>query len=307
MLVKALLLCTGHQKNTGVVCELGIGENKMSATASIKNKARETAYSPLVELLTRVGFGVRGILYVVMGILSFKVAIGKGGQLASPQGAIGAIARQPFGKTLLWVIMLGLFAYALWGLIRAVLDPLHKGGGAKGYLTRFGYFISALTYSFLGWTAFGYIKGTGSSSSGSQAKFLSGIMSKSWGLWLVAAVGLVVIGVGLLNIYMGFRRHFDRQFQPYVLTRRQAEVVILAARFGTIARGVVLAIVGALIFYAAYTSNPSQPVGFNAALAALLKQPFGPGLLSLVTLGLIAFGVYSLLGAAWFRMHRNMG
>jgi hypothetical protein len=67
---------------------------------------------------------------------------------------------------------------------------------------------------------------------------------------------------------------------------------------------VVFAIVGGLIFLAAYNANPSQQVGIDAALATLMKQPYGVWLLGLVALGLMAFGFYSLLGALWFRFKK---
>jgi len=67
---------------------------------------------------------------------------------------------------------------------------------------------------------------------------------------------------------------------------------------------VVFALVGVLIFLAAYHANPSQPVGMDAALATLMQQPYGIWLLGIVAAGLIAFGFYSLLSAVWFRFRR---
>ncbi len=278
----------------------------MSATASINNAAHQAAYSPTVEFLTRLGFAVRGVLYIVMGILSFRVATGKGGQFGTPQNALATIGQQPFGKFMLWVVLIGLAAYGLWGIIRAAFDPLGKGNDFKGSIARLGYFISGLTYGFLAWTAYGIMKGhAAASSSGSQAKWLSMIMSKQWGIVLVGIVGIIVLGVGLYNIYKGLERNFKRQFRAYSLTSEEERAITVIGRFGTVAQGVVLSLIGLLIIYAAYKSNPSQPIGFSAALATLMTKPFGPGLVVIVALGLIAFGVYSLFGAAWFRMRRT--
>jgi len=76
-------------------------------------------------------------------------------------------------------------------------------------------------------------------------------------------------------------------------------VATTIGRFGTAARGLVFAIVGVLIGLAAYRSNPSQPIGVDTALATLLKQPYGVWLLGIVALGLIAFGIYSIISAFW--------
>jgi hypothetical protein len=276
----------------------------MSTIASVNNKAQKASSSPLMEALTRLGYGVRGLIYIVMGILAVQVALGKGGALSSPQGAIDLIGKQPAGLFFLWVILLGIISYSLWGLIRALLDPLHKGTDLKGLLARFGFFASALGYAFLAYTTYGYIKGVSPSASGSQTKLFSSIMGMPWGRWAIGLVGLIVIGVGLYQIYMGLKAGFERQFQTYDLTPKEMKLATDIGRFGTAARGVVFAVVGILIFLAAYHANPSQPVGIDAALATLLHQPYGIWLLGIVAAGLIAFGFYSLLGALWFRFRR---
>jgi hypothetical protein len=112
------------------------------------------------------------------------------------------------------------------------------------------------------------------------------------------------VAVGLYQIYQGFRAGFERQFQTYALTPKEAKLATDVGRFGTAARGVVFALVGVLIFLAAYHANPSQPVGMDSALATLMQQPYGIWLLGIVAVGLIAFGFYSLLSAVWFRFRR---
>jgi uncharacterized membrane protein len=257
-----------------------------------------------MEALTRLGYGVRGVIYVVMGLLAFQVALGKGGALASPQQAIAAIGKQPAGLILLWVILIGILAYSVWGLVRAFWDPLDKGSDTKGILTRVGFFFSALGYAFLAYTTYGYISGVSQSSSGSQTKLITSVMAMPLGRIAIGLVGLIVVAVGLYQIYQGFKAGFERQFQTYALTPKEAKLATDVGRFGTAARGVVFALVGVLIFLAAYHANPSQPVGMDAALATLMQQPYGIWLLGIVAVGLIAFGFYSLLSAVWFRFRR---
>jgi hypothetical protein len=124
------------------------------------------------------------------------------------------------------------------------------------------------------------------------------------GRWAIGLLGLIVVAVGLYNIYLGFKAGFEQQFQTFDLTPKEAKLASDIGRFGTAARGVVFALVGVLIFLAGYHANPSQPVGMDAALATLMKQPYGIWLLGIVAVGLIAFGFYSLLSAVWFRFRR---
>jgi hypothetical protein len=88
------------------------------------------------------------------------------------------------------------------------------------------------------------------------------------------------------------------------LSQKEIKLTTQVGRFGTSARGVVFAVIGILTGLAAYQANPSQPIGMDAALAALLHQPYGVWLLGIVAVGLMAFGFYSMLSAMWFRLKR---
>lgn len=276
-----------------------------SVTGSVKKTAQKAAFNPLMETLTRIGYGARGLIYITMGLLAVQVALGKGGALASPQGAIAAIGKQPAGLILLWVILVGIISYSAWGLVRALLDPLHKGHDLKGLLVRFGFLVSAFSYAILALPTYGYITGASHPTNGSQTqKLLTSIMKMPWGRWGIGILGLVVLVGGLYQIYLGFKAGFDRQFQIYALSPKELKLATDVGRFGTAARGLVFAVVGGLITLGAYRANPSQPVGIDTALATLLHQSYGVWLLGVVALGLIAFGFYSMLSALWFRLKR---
>ncbi len=277
----------------------------MSTTTSVRRTAERASLSPLIETLTRIGYGVRGLIYITMGLLAVQVAFGKGGLLASPQGAIATIGRQPEGSILLWVVLVGIVSYSVWGVIRAVFDPLHKGHDLKGLLARFGFLVSAFGYAILALTTYGYITGAAQTTNGSQTQsFLTSIMAMPGGRWAIGILGIAVLAGGLYQIYQGFTAGFDRQFQTYALTPEQVKLTTQVGRFGTSARGVVFVITGGLISLAAYHANPSQPVGMDTALATLMRQPYGIWLLAIVAVGRVAFGLYSMLSAAWFRIRR---
>lgn len=271
--------------------------------------AQDMTHSPLVESLTRLGYVVRGIIYVVIGILAFQVAIGNGGALADPQGAVAAIGETPGGGIVLYAILIGLIGYALWGVIRAVFDPLQKGNNLKGIAERLGFAASGLSYGLLAAATFGLISGSANAArNGAQAaqtqQTAASILSQPWGVWAVATAGLIGIGIGLLQIIKGLRGDFDLRFQPYALSSDEQKWFDRLGRFGTAARGVVFTLIGLFLFLAAYHHDANQAQGFNGALAVLLQQPYGPWLLGIVALGLIAFGVYSGMSGLWLRLKR---
>ncbi len=178
---------------------------------------RQAAASPLMETLMRLGYGVRGLVYIVIGILALQVALGDGGTLADPQGAVVALGQTPLGGIVLYGILVGLIGYALWGLVRALFDPLHKGSDAKGIAARIGYAVSGISYFLLAVATFGLITGqTAAARNGAQTaqtqQTTASILSQSWGPWVVGIAGLLIIALGVIQVIQGVRGSFEQQF-----------------------------------------------------------------------------------------------
>jgi uncharacterized protein DUF1206 len=271
-----------------------------------KRAAKEAAYSPTMELLTRLGYGVKGLIYITIGLLAIQGVLGKGSKTPADQfGAIRTFSRLPFGQVLLWIVLIGLISYALWGVIRASMDPFHKGTDTGGLLARGGYLVSAATYASFILPTYHLLAGGRAGSGSNQTQLVTRIMDLPMGRWIVGGIGVAIIAAGLYQCYLGIESKFERQFKPYAINPDQYRIAIQIGRFGTIARGIVFAIVGFFFVLAAYYANPGRAQGINGALNYLAKQPYGLWLLGIVAVGLIAFGIYSLMAAAWFRFQRN--
>jgi hypothetical protein len=284
-------------------------KSKQKVINKIKKEGKALAFSPLSENLTRVGYGVRGLIYGIIGLLAVKVALGSSGDLQDKQGAIAFIGQQPIGRILLGIVLIGLVGYALWSLIRAFFNPLHKGKDIKGILERIGFFISALVYAILIIPTYNLIFGISSAaqngSSGIQmGETISTIFSIPFGKWIVGIIGVIILGAGLFQGYQGLKRDFDKQIKPYALTSKQAKWVKGMGRVGTIGRAVVFSLIGLFLLFAAYNANSAEVKGIDGALLVILNEPFGHWLLGIVAIGLIAFGFYSLLSAFWFKFKR---
>ena len=284
---------------------MSVTNSAVGIKADVKRAGRNAAYSPLMETLARVGYGVRGLLYIMTGFLALQVALGKGGSPTDMQGAIAAIGKQPGGMVFLWVILIGLISYSLWGVVRAVFDPLHKGSDMKGLLARGGFLFSAASYALLIPGTYGLVSGSGSgSSSGASQQSLSKIMASPVGHWAIGLIGLAVIAGGVHQIIEGFNNSFDKQFQTYAMNAEEVKIATQLGRFGTATRGFIFALIGVLMCLAVYQSSSNQIIGIDTVLKTILSQPFGIWLLGIVAVGLIAFGIYSMLSAAWFRLRR---
>lgn len=270
-----------------------------------KKVIKKAADSPLMDGLTRWGYAVKGFIYVAIGFIAISSALGKSNTPADQLGAIAEFSKFPFAQLMLWAILIGLISYSLWGVFRAILDPFHKGSDFKGLLARGGYLVSAVTYATFVYPTYQLINGgrRGAGSNGT-VELVSKVMNMPMGKFLVGAVGVAAVGAGLFQIYMGIKMDFDQRFQPYALNARQLRIAKQLGRYGTIARGVVFGLAGYFLFLAAYQAKPGNARGFDAGLDFLAKQPYGIWMLGIIAVGLIAFGVYSFMSAAWFRLQR---
>lgn len=274
--------------------------------SEVKSTARRASTSTLVETLARIGYAIRGVVYFAMGLLAFLATIGKGGAPTDQQGAIAAIGSLPAGKFFLWILLIGLIFYSLWGLIRALFDPLHKGSSGKGLLTRLGFLLSAAIYAFLAYFTYGLVSGSGSSasSSGSTQQFMNTLMSTPLGRIVVGLIGVGIVIFGISQVFEGFRNSFEKQFKTYVMTSQEVKWATFFGRVGTAARGFTFILIGALLTLAALQSNASQSIGFGAAFTALMSKPYGTWLLAILSVGIMAFGIYSMMCALWFRLRK---
>ncbi len=282
----------------------------MSAIDTAKEGGREAAskveHSTWIEGLARFGYLVRGVLYVLVGILAAQVAVGARSDVEGKAGAIATIAQQPFGKVLLVGVAIGLAGYALWGLVRAVLDPLRKGTSPKGLAQRGGYVVSALSYGSLIVPTINFIRGAGTNANQDQSsgasKETAFLLSQPLGHWLVLVAGLVAIGGALGQGFMGVTAKFTYQFKKSEMSEEELKVATWVGRIGYIARGVVFLLGGIFLVRAALQNDPGQAQSLDGVLATIAGGPFGTIALLVVALGLAAFGVYSIMCTRWIQI-----
>jgi Domain of Unknown Function (DUF1206) len=269
---------------------------------NIKQPVRQAASHPWVERLARLGYAAKGLVYFVVGLLAAQAAFGSGGKTTNTSGALETIVTQPFGKFLLGIVTLGLIGYALWRFVQTILDPEDCGKemNAKRIAKRLGYAFSAIAYFSLAVTSIKLlIMGSSSSDSDSVEDWTIYFLNQPFGRWLVVLLGLTVICVGISYLYQAYKGKFCRYFKLYQMSPTEQIWALRLGRFGIAARGIVFGIIGIFMVLAAIQLDGTQARGFGGALAVLGKQPFGPWVLGVVALGLIAYGIYSVIEARY--------
>jgi Domain of Unknown Function (DUF1206) len=272
--------------------------HSVSAT-STKRSARRAAHSPAAHLLARAGLIARGVIYLLVGWVAVLVAVGRSSREADQQGALQLLASKPYGLVSLWLLAVGFAAYALWRLSEAAFGVTGEPNGAGPRLASLG---RAVIYAGLAYLTFTVISGTQRSQSRRQQDVTATVMQHAYGRWLVGLAGLAIVVIGLILVGQGARRRFMKYLRTGQMSPRTRRVVGLLGMIGTIARGLVFALAGALVIDAAVTHRASESGGIDKALLTLRNQPLGEFLMLLAALGLVIFGLYGLCEARWRRV-----
>ena len=98
---------------------------------------------------------------------------------------------------------------------------------------------------------------------------------------------------------MGASRRFLKYTKTERMSRKGLRNFTVLGVVGHIARAVVFGLVGIFLIKAAVEYDPQEAVGIDGALQRLQDEAYGTVALVAVAIGLIAFGVYSVVDARY--------
>jgi len=284
-------LAVAKERGGSVPHRAGVRKDAVVNTNDVRAAARQAGDNPALVAAARVGFAVNGVLHLVIAWLGLQLAWGGGGGSADQSGALQTLASTGGGRLLLWVAVVGFLALAVWQATEAVVGEPKLQDRAKAVAT-------GVLYLFLSFSSLNWARGPGASSSTQQSvDFTSSLMGKPAGRVLVAVLGLVIVGVGGYFVAKGWRRTFlaDLAGHPGPLAEK-------LGRVGYVAKGAAVVLVGILFVLAAAHGAPGEATGLDGALRTLLHAPYGPVLLTAVSLGLAAYAGYSFVRARYARL-----
>jgi hypothetical protein len=270
-------------------------------TVRTARSARERfVHSDAFEWLSRAGFVARALIYGIIGILAFKLAVGHGGTLTNQKGALRTVAHQPFGRLLLTVVAIGLGGYALWRLVRASLGRGPEGSDSG--LDRVAALGSGIAYGLMCIIAVELLRGSSGGGSSSPKKAAAGVLGWPAGQWIVGIAGAAAIGIGCYQGYRAVTKDFLDDSKTEEMSPPVKKAITALGTVGHLARMVVFGLVGVFLIKAAVDFNPRAAVGIDGALAQIVRRPYGVPALAIVSAGLIAFAFYSLSDARYRRI-----
>lgn len=256
---------------------------------------RETGW--WVEPVGRAGLASQGVLYVIVGVLALQLAAGHGDDRADQHGAVHAVAAQPFGRLLLVALTIGLALHAVW---RALLFARGAPGDddAADWAKRVGHLGRACVYAGFTWAAVVVLFGSEGERGGQQKQGIARVLDWPGGPLLVAAVGLAIVGAGAWHARTAVTRRFADDLDCDRLGERATRVVTALGVAGILARGLAFGLVGSFVVQAALDRDPNEGGGLDDALRRLADADYGPGLLRVLAVGVVTFGVYRIVDAS---------
>jgi hypothetical protein len=252
--------------------------------------SREAQDSDWLDHAIRLGLVSYGIVHLMVAWLAGQLALGDKSESASNAGAMHAIAEQPLGGVLIWLIAGGMALLVVWRLLEFALGHREVGDDAKRWRKRLASLGKGVIYAVIAWSAVKVAVGDGSQqgTDSTTAK----LMDLPGGQVIVGSVGLAIIAFGGLLVFRGWTEKFTEHLDAQGKSGTEGSAYILFGKVGYIAKGIAIVIVGGLFAYAAITHEPKKSGGLDQALQAVREQPFGQVLLIAIALGLACYGLF---------------
>ncbi len=269
-----------------------------ATVATERTVARSTGGHGWLQTMGRIGIGSRGVIYLILAYLAFDIARhGNAPAQATSTGALEEVGHRSGGSALLTILAVGLASYAVWRLVNAVMSregPLKRVGSLAIAVIYFGLLARAIEL------AAGH--STGGGASANPEPLVVKVLGWPAGKEIVGVGGAALIGAGVGLGLWGLLRRYSKRLALERLSRGWRRTIRTLGSLGDLARGFLLALVGAYLIRTAMSDNPSQAKGIDQALKALVHHSYGAISIGAVALGLLSFGMYSFFDARLRRL-----
>jgi hypothetical protein len=266
----------------------------MTSAGELRRVARVAKHNDGLEALARVGFVGFGVTHLVLAWIAVQIAFGRPPAEGDQVGAFQVLHQGAFGTLLLVVVAAGLAGASVWQALEAAVGHLNAHGAAR-VGERLASAGRAGAYGFFAFSAAKLVfSPTAGGGAHEKEEAAGSLLSMPAGQWLVGAIGVGVIAVGLGLAWYGLTRHFERHLRTGPASPTTRRTVTALGVVGYVAKAVAYTIAGVLVVVAAVRYDPSASRGLDAALRALPQQPGGTWLLLAVAVGIGAYGLFAV-------------
>ncbi len=267
----------------------------------VSQRAQDAGTSPTARRLVHVGWGAAAVVYATVAWLVLQMALGSASEEASSSGALQYVAQQPAGKIALFVLAVGLLAFAVGRVLEVTvlatekIDAKDKAQGA----------LMAVVYAALAFSAFSIAVSAGSGGSsggGAEQKGSAVLLGLPGGRFLVAIVGLAVIGAGGYEIYKGSQKAFLDTLHCEQMPDWLRTATTPLGLFAYITKGLIFVLLGGFFVLSAIRYDPDKAEGLDGALRDVATAPAGRWILAFVALGMLSYALMCALESRYRKL-----
>ena len=269
--------------------------------SQVTRDAKSAGRSETARKVVLFGWAAKGVVYVALAYLVLQMAFGKASQDASTTGALRLIAQSAPGKIVLIVLGIGLLAFA----VGRILEVTTLAGPQIDGKDKAKAVVLAFLYASLALTAFSIVGLAGSSSGGGGGSEQQGsafLLGLPGGRFIVGLVGLAVIAYGAKQVHAGVKQEFLGTLRTGQMSSSMRSAVEKLGTAAYVTKGAIMALVGWFFLQSAITYDPQEAKGLDAALQEIAGQTWGRIVLTIIAIGLLAYGVFAFVESRYRRV-----
>ena len=161
----------------------------------------------MLEILARLGYASKAVIYAIIGALAILTAANHGGAITDTGGALRVVLAKPFGNTLLIVLAIGLCGYGAWRLLDAFVNP-----DRDSLFIRIGNAVRGCVYGALGVRAIQLLRGLRAPQGDVETELWTAkILDWPLGPAVIGIAGGIVAAYGAWQIVLGVTGTHDKK------------------------------------------------------------------------------------------------
>lgn len=254
--------------------------------------------------IAHAGYVSEGLLYLLIGTFGLLATVDASRRPHGTRGVLVRLNLTASGKLLLATVALGLASFVIWQLLIAIRDPEHRRDcdRRRRPVVRLGHLFNGGLHCVLVIEAMRILFGFGGNVGGERAQkwWVARAFELPLGRYVVGAVGIGILLYGVYQCYRAVTR--DRNSRIDLTRTRLRPVMDVLGIFGLLSRGVMFALIGACLAYAAWWLRVQYAVGIAGALGTLRQQPYGEWILATIAAGLMAYGLWQIVKEPYRRL-----
>lgn len=275
--------------------------DRSDAASQVERRARR---STLLDWMARAGLVAYGTLHLLLAWVAIRLVVGheppstgQSGAAATGQGALAQLAGDSLGRVILTAMAVLFAGLAVWQLVAALVGYRDEDG-LKRHAMRLGAGCRVLAYGYFAFASARLAVQGADASGQSPESTAERVLNAPAGPVLLAAIAVVVAGIGIGLAVFGLRKGFVDQLDSRARNAQRRVPIVLLGQVGYVVKGLAFVAIAVLLGLTAVTHDPDKAGGIDQALYELLGHTAGSIAVVGIGLGIGCFGVY-LFARSW--------